>query len=146
MYAVAHQLALLVVDGERHGHYAGGAAGLQLAHYQHRIERVPGIDGLQEARRLFEEAYQRFADEMGKDAGAGRALDRHLQAMRQQVTMALGAAILTVIVDRVVVAAGELKSGEQRLGLRARVDVEALADYQVLEPMDRPEAMLHRIE
>jgi glycosyltransferase involved in cell wall biosynthesis len=48
-----------------------------------------------------------------------RALDRHLQPVRQHVAMPECLAVLAVVVDRVVVAAGELEGREQRLGLRA---------------------------
>src|SRR5260370_18656189 len=83
---------------------------------------------------------------MGKDAGARRAMDRHLQAMSQQVTMAPRLAILAVIVDRMVVATGELEGGEHRFGLGARVDVELLPDLHVLEPVRRSEAVLLGLE
>ena len=125
---------------------AGGPAGLQLAHLQHRIERVAAIDRLQEARGLLEEADQRIADDVREDAGAGRALDRHLQAVGQHVAMAARLAVFAVVVDRMVVAAGQLEGSEQRLGLGAGVDVELLADLEVLEPVGRTEAMLGRIE
>src|SRR5262249_8394702 len=63
-----------------------------------------------------------------------------LQTVCQQVAMAARLAIFAVVVDRMVVAARQLEGGEQRLGLGARVDVVALPDPHILEPMRRPEA------
>src|SRR5437868_3412704 len=85
VFAVAYQFALLVMDCELQDDHTGGAARLELAHLEQRIERVAAIDRLQEPRRLFEEADQRIADDVREDAAARRALDRHLQAMRQEV-------------------------------------------------------------
>src|ERR1700742_509263 len=77
VFAVAYQHARLVMDGEPQGHGAGGPARLDLAHLQHRIERVAAIDRLQEPRGLLEEGDQRIANDVREDAGAGRTLDRH---------------------------------------------------------------------
>jgi hypothetical protein len=98
VFPVAHQRARLVVNGKPHGDGAGGAPFLDLAHLQHRIERVAAIDRLQEARRLLEEGDQRIADDVRKDAGARRALDGDLQAMCQQIAMAARLAVLAVVV------------------------------------------------
>src|SRR6185312_11811380 len=146
VFAVADQHALLVMDGEPQGDGAGGPPRLRFADLEHRIERVAAIDRLQEARRLLEETDQRVADNVRKDAGAGRTLDRHLQAMRQQVTMTVGLAVFPIVVDRMVVAARELESREQRFGLGTRIYVEPSPDPQVLEPMRRPETVRARIE
>src|SRR5262245_37002896 len=130
------------MDGELKGDDSGGASRFQLAHFEQRIERVAAIDRLQEARRLLQEADQRIADDMRKDASAGGALNCHLQPVCQQVAMAARTAVLAIVMDRMIVAAGQLEGSEQRLGLGARVDVELLAELQVLEPVCRSEAML----
>src|SRR5688572_27211268 len=79
---------------------------------------------------------------MREDAGPGGALDDDLQTVRQHVAMAAGPAVLAVVVNRMVVAAGQLEGGEHRFGLGPRVYVELLADLEVLEPVRRSETML----
>src|SRR5260370_40299527 len=137
VFAVAYQFALLVVDGEPEDDHAASAASLELAHLEQRIEGIAAVDRLQEPRRLFEEADQRITDDMREDAATRRALDRHLQAMRQEVAPAARLAIFAVGVNRMIVAARRLEGGEQRLGLGARVDVKLLPDLQSLEPARR---------
>ena len=46
-----------------------------------RIERVAGVDRLEEFRRLLDEADQRRTHHIGKQAGTGGAEAQHLQAM-----------------------------------------------------------------
>src|SRR5262249_52747640 len=116
VFAVTDQHAGLVMDGELQCDCAGRPARLELAHLEHGIEGVAAIDRLQEARGLLEEAAQRIADDMREDAGAGRALDRHLQAVCQHVAVPPRLAVLPVVVDRMVVAACQLERREQRLG------------------------------
>ena len=53
----------------------------------------------------------------GRCPAPARGLDRDLIAVRQHVRHAAAAAILDVVVDWVVVAAGCLKGEEDRLGL-----------------------------
>src|SRR5262245_14064360 len=112
VFAIADQFTILVMDGELQANDAGGSPRLQLAHFEQRIERVATVDRLQKTRRLLQEADQRIADDMRKDAGARSALDRHLQAVGQQVAMAARPAVLAVVMDRMIVAARELKGGE----------------------------------
>src|SRR5262245_60624860 len=78
---------------------------------------------------------------MREDARSGRSLDSDLQPVRQHVAMAAGMAVLAVVVNRMVVAAGELEGGEQRFGLGARVYIELLPDLEVLEPVGRSETV-----
>ena len=47
---------------------------------------------------------RRILDEKRELPCAGRRLDQHLIAMRQQVGVAVPAAVLAVVVDRMVVA------------------------------------------
>src|SRR6185312_10641955 len=74
------------------------------------------------------------------------ALDRHLQAVRQQVAMAVRLAVFAIVVDRMIVAARELERCEQGFGLGPRIYVEPLADPQILEPMSRPETVCARVK
>src|SRR4051794_19449746 len=53
-----HQLAVLVMDGRRHHHNAGRALRDQRRDGVCRIERVTGINALEEFRRLLDEADQ----------------------------------------------------------------------------------------
>ncbi len=61
--------------------------------------------------------------------------------MGQEVAVTAGLAIDAVVVDRMIVAGGELERGEERLGHGARRDVEPLADDEVIEVPRRCEAM-----
>ena len=97
------------------------------------IERVARVDGLEEARGLIEEGDQRVAHHVREDAGARRALGRHQQAVGEEVAVAARPAVGPVVVDRVVVARGELEGGEERVGHGARGNVEALAHPEVVE-------------
>ena len=126
--------------------HARRALGLQLAHRQARIERVAGVDRLEEARGLLDEAEERVLDQEWKLPGAGRGLDQHLVTMRQKIAMPVAAAELAVVVDRMVVAGGRLEGQELRLRHRARRDVEGLADGEVLEVARGAETVAGRIE
>src|SRR3546814_272620 len=79
LLALEDQFAALVVDRRSHGDHPGRALRLQVDDFQHRVERIPRVDGLQEARRLLDEADQRVADDMREHAGAGRRLAQHLE-------------------------------------------------------------------
>jgi hypothetical protein len=144
--AVHHQVTLLVVHGDLAHDNACGAVGLEPGDLHHRKQRIADIDRLEEARGLLDEADQRIAQHVREDAAAGGRLDHHLQAMRQHVAMAARLAVDAVVVDGMIVAAGELESREQRLGLGARIDVEALPEREVFEIVRRPEAVLRRVE
>ena len=64
------ELAALVVNGRLHGDDAGRALRLEVRDGQGRVERVAGVDGLQELG-CFDEADQRLADHVREEAGAG---------------------------------------------------------------------------
>jgi len=70
----------------------------------------------------------------------------HLQAVGEQLRMAALAAILDVVVDRMVVAGDGLEGGEIRLGQGAAGDVESLAHRQILEIARRGEAVPAAVE
>src|ERR1700712_4384402 len=103
------------MDGEFHGHHAGGAAGRERTYLEQRIERVAAIDRLEGARGLCEEPDRAIADAWRKAPRPRRTLDGDLQAVRQQVAVAARPAIFAVVVNRMIVAAGQLESGEHRL-------------------------------
>ena len=69
-----------------------------------------------------------------KQPGAWRGVHQRLKAVRQQMRHALGAAIFDVVMDRVGVAARGLERGEDRRGLGAARQHEALAEHEILEP------------
>src|SRR5262245_40458516 len=60
--------------------------------------------------------------------------------------MAMAAAELAVVMDRMIVAGGRLEGQELRLGHRARRDVEGLAEGEVLEVERRGGAVAGGIE
>src|SRR6202012_579560 len=96
---------------------------------------------------LFEESDQRLLGEVGKQPGARGGVHQGLEAVREQIGHAAGAAIYHVVMDRMGVAAGELERREHRRGLGAARDHEALAELEILEPaLLRHHAMLVRIE
>src|ERR1700730_3527496 len=141
-----HQLARLVVHGGPHGDHAGGAPGLEPSDGEQRVERVAHVDRLEEARRLVEEGHQRVADRVREDAGARRGLGGDEEAVGQEVAVAVGPAVLAIVVDRVVVGGGELERGEERLGHGTRGNREALAPREVVEPARGGEPVLLRAE
>src|SRR6266567_3528089 len=71
LLAGQHELVLLVVDGDRDRHDSGGALRCQRGDAEARVERVAGVDRLQEFGRLLDEGNQRVADDMRKGAGPG---------------------------------------------------------------------------
>src|SRR6185312_6868892 len=133
LLAAQHQLVLLVVDRHRDRHHPRRALRQEARHRQHRIERVAGIDRLQEFRRLLDKGDQRVADHMREIAGPGGGKAQHLEAVSEQPVMTLRPAILDVVMDRVVVARDSLKRGEIGLGDGTARNVEGLADGQIVE-------------
>src|SRR5262245_59287352 len=99
LYPFHDQLALLVVyvGGERE--HACRALRLEVRDHELRIERIPRIDRLEEARRLLDEADEGVLDQERKQPGSSRCLDQHLVAVRQQLGMAVAATELAVVVD-----------------------------------------------
>ncbi len=83
---------------------------------------------------------------MREGARAGGGLGGHQETVGEQVAVAVGAAVLAIVVDRVVVGGGELERGEERLGHRARRDREALAHRQIVEPAGGGQPVRRRIE
>ena len=71
---------------------------------------------------------------IGKQPGARRGVHQGLEAMREQIRHAAGAAIFDVVMDRMGVAARGLERGEYRRGLGPARDHEALAEHKILEP------------
>jgi hypothetical protein len=61
-------------------------------------------------------------------------VDQGLEAMRQQVRHAAGAAIFDVVMDRMGVAARGLEGGEHRRRLGAAGNDKALTEHKILEP------------
>jgi hypothetical protein len=115
-------------------HDTRGAACRQLGHLQRGIDRVVGIDGFQEPARLFEKADEGILDQKRKQARARRGVDQRLEAMRQQVRHAAGAAIFDIVVDRMSVAACGLEGREDRRCLRAARQDKTLAEHEILKP------------
>src|ERR1700720_2477709 len=127
------ELVLLVVYADPDRHDSGGALWGQRRDGEARVQRVAGIDRIQELRRLLDERDQRVADHMGEGAGAGGGEAQHLKPVRQRAGMAALAAIFDIVMDRMVVGRYRLKGGEIGVGDGAARNVEALADRQILE-------------
>lgn len=145
--AVQHEFGALVVDGGAQADDAGGAAGGELVHFEGGIDGVAGEDGGEEAGGLFEEGFQRVLDHVGEEPGAGGGLDGDLVAVGEHVREAVGAAVLDVVVDGVVVAGGGLEGEEDRRGHGAAGDDEAFAEGEILEPaLGGDEAVLGGVE
>jgi hypothetical protein len=70
---------------------------------------------------------------MRERAGARGGKAQDLKPVRERTRMAALAAILDIVVDRVVVGRDGLKRGEIRLRYGPARDVETLADREVLE-------------
>jgi len=122
LLAGQHQLALLVVYRRGKGDDTGRALRRQIRNLEHRIERIAGIDRLQEFRRLLGKGDQRVADGERKIAGPRCGETQDLEAVRQHPWMAALAAIFDVVMDRMVVQADGLERGEIRIRQRARRD------------------------
>ena len=133
MLTLHHQLTGLVVDGGPHHDDTGRAPGPELGDGEHRVQRVPDVDGLEEARGLLEEGDERVADHVREEPGAGGGLRGDEEPVGEEVAVAMRPTVDAVVVDRVVVAGGELEGREESLGHGARGDVEALADAEVVE-------------
>src|SRR5262249_13435246 len=80
-------------------------------------------------------------DQKRKQPRPRRRLDQHLEPVRQQVGVAVAAAELAVIVDRMIVSRGGLKGEKLRLRHGARGGVKLLAVRGVLEIARGPETM-----
>lgn len=114
--------------------HAGCAIGRQLVYFERRVERVAGENRLQKAARLLQEGNQGVLGDEWKQACTGCGLDQRLEAMRQHAGQAASATIFHIVMDGVVIAAGSLKGGKQRVGHRAAREGEALAEAEIIEP------------
>jgi hypothetical protein len=128
-----HQLGALVVNRRRHDHDPGRALGYQRGDDELGIERVADMDRREEPAGKLGERDQALGDRMREAAGPGRGERQHLQPVRQQVGMAVGAAIFDVVMDRMIVAGEELERGEMRRRNRAAGIAENFADPEVRE-------------
>src|SRR5205807_2099291 len=109
-----HKITRLVVDARLHGDDAGRALRLKRHDRQRRIERVADIDTFQEPRRLFDEGDERVVY-LVRELARSRCREAHdLEAVREEGTVPVRAAVLDVVVDRMVVAGQELERGEMR--------------------------------
>src|SRR6266702_2373291 len=83
---------------------------------------------------------------MGEGAGAGGGKAQHLKAVCQRARVAALAAILDIIMDRVIVGRNRLERREIGLGDGPARDIEALADREVPEIPALRKAVLPPIE
>ena len=120
MRTVQHQFAFLVVDGGAHHDDSRRALGNQFGDLQCGIERVAGIDGVEEFGVDLDEANQAFADDMGKQARARRGEGQYLKTVGERSAIAQRFAIFDVVMDRVVVEADGLEGGEIAVAQGAR--------------------------
>src|SRR5258707_4961206 len=146
LLAAEHQFVLLVVHCHRNCHHAGRALWGQRRDYEARIERIAGIDRLQEFARLLDEGDQRVADHMCEGAGTRCSEAQHLKAVREWARMTAFATIFDVVMDRVVIARDGPERREIGFGHGAARDVEPLADYEILEILALRKPVLAPVE
>src|SRR5882724_12926283 len=121
------------MDGQTEYDHAGRALRDHLRDGELGIERITRIDAFEKFRGLLHEADQLLADLVRKGAGADRRERHHLKAVRQHAAVTLRAAVLDVIVDRMVIARKHLERREMRLGDGAAWRAEGFANFQVVE-------------
>ena len=114
LYLLHDQLGPLVVDAGGEHKDAGRALWGQLADTGSRIERVPGVDRAQEARGLLDQPEQRPFHQKRELPRARGRMQQHLEPVRQELWIAVAAAELAVIVDRMIVAGGGLEGQSAR--------------------------------
>src|SRR5262245_17809953 len=146
LHAFQDQLASLIVNAAGHGQNPRLALLGELGHGQPRVERISSIDGGKKAGRLFEERNQRIVQQKRKQAGTRRRLDQHLVAVRKQLRMSMASAILTIIVDWMIVAGGRLESQELRLRYGAGGQRKSLTNLEVFEVAAGCQPVLFRVE
>src|SRR5882724_5909756 len=125
LLAGENELAVLVVEGGGEDDHTGRALRRQRRYLEHRIERVAGMNRPQESRGLLDKGDQRVADGVGKGAGPRCGEREDLKAVRQRALVAALAAILDIVMDRVIVGGKRLESGEMGLGHRPARDVKS---------------------
>src|SRR6266446_10422793 len=103
------KLAVLVVDGGGEGDHTGRALRRQRRYLEHRIEGVSGMNRLQEFRGLLDKGDQRVADSVGKGAGPRCGEIEDLEAVRQRPLVPAPAAILDIVMDRVIIGRDRLE-------------------------------------
>jgi hypothetical protein len=113
--AIQYQFAALIMHRGAHHDHAGGPLRQEFGDFQRRIKRVAGVHALEEAAGLLDETHERVVDLVREQAGAGRGLDQHLEAVREQVRHSARAAEFAVVVNRMVVAARRLEGEEMRV-------------------------------
>src|SRR5437899_3564853 len=91
------------------------------------------MNRLQEFRGLLDEGDQRFADDVGKDAGTRCGERQDLEAVRQRPLVAALTAILDIVMYRVIIGRDRLEGGEMGFGHRPARDIKPLPDRQILE-------------
>src|SRR6185312_14777982 len=140
--AVEDEFGFLVVDGGAHRDDAGRVLRHQFGDLQRGIERVAGIDRLQEFRAYLDEADQAFADDMWKQPRARSREAQNLEPMRQRRGVTELPAIFDVVMDRMIVEADGLERREVRIADGARGAFENLADSKLLKAAQRQDAMI----
>jgi hypothetical protein len=95
---------------------------------------------------LLDKANQLVTDHVRKAARAGRTEGEDLEAMRKQIAVAMRAAELDIVVNRVIVSRDHLKSGEVRVRYRAARVAKNLAHHEVVERSPLRHAKLFWIE
>lgn len=99
MAAVQDEFAALVVDGGAQADDAGGAVRGEFVDFEGGVDGVAGVARGEEAAGLFEEGLERVFHHVGEEAGAGGGLDGDLVAVREEVGVAVAAAVFAVVVD-----------------------------------------------
>src|SRR5699024_6676137 len=112
---------------------ARGAPRFQLADDQLAINRITRINRFQKTAALFQKPLQRLLHHVRKQTGAGCRLNGNLKAVCQQSGHTLGATILDIVMDRMIIAAGQLKGSKQCLSECSRWQYKTLTDYEVFE-------------
>src|SRR6266850_465635 len=127
------KLAVLVVDGGGEGDHTGRALRRHRRSLEHRVEGVSGMNRLQEFRGLLDKGDQRVADSVGKGAGPRCGESEDLEAVRQRPLVPAPAAVLDIVMDRVIIGRDRLEGGEMGFGHRPARDIKPLPDGQILE-------------
>jgi hypothetical protein len=95
---------------------------------------------------LLDKGDQGIADGSGEGAGTSRRETQDLEAMGQRTFVTARAAILDIIVDRMIVGGDRLESGEMCFGHCAARDIKSLSDSEILKITGLSKAMPAAIE
>jgi len=147
MPPVEDKHAFLVMNRASKPDDPGRAVRCELVHLEGGIERIAGENGMKKSAGLFQKRLQRILDHVRKYSGASDGLDGDQVPMRKHILQAARAAILHVVMDRMVVTARGLKSQEDSVGHGPARQREALADAEIVEPaLLGDDSVLARIE